>query len=273
MLNRKYELISLASLDFYTEGPAVDQFGNIYFTMLSGENIMQLKPDGELIVWGKSSCPNGQIIIANGEHLVCDSKLGKVLRFSSEGQLMGAVSSETCAGIKVNVPNDLLMDEHGNLYFTDSIRHHGAVFCIAQNGEERVIASALDYPNGLVLSNDRKTLFVAESYQNRIISIPLNDAEQPASDIKVFIDLPQNPSGDPIGNLPDGIAMDSQGMMAIAHYGMAAVHLVSTTGNLMETIDTGLACTSNVYFVDDQTLVVTGGSGEPGPGAVLTIKL
>jgi len=69
MLNRKYELISLASLDFYTEGPAVDQFGNIYFTMLSGENIMQLKPDGELIVWGKSSCPNGQIIIANGEHL------------------------------------------------------------------------------------------------------------------------------------------------------------------------------------------------------------
>jgi gluconolactonase len=273
MLNRKHELIMLASVDFYTEGPAVDAFGNLYFTMLSGENIMQLKPDGKLKVWGKSACPNGQIIIGNGEHLVCDSKLGKVLRFSLDGQLMGAVSSETCAGIKVSVPNDLLMDDDGNLYFTDSIRHQGAVFCIAQNGDEILIASGLDYPNGLVLSNDKKNLFVAESYQNRIISIPLNGDGKPADDIKAFIDLPQNPSGNPIGNLPDGIAMNSQGMMAVAHYGMAAVHLVSTTGDLIETIDTGLACTSNVYFMDDQTLMVTGGSAEPGPGAVLKIKL
>ena len=138
MLKRKQELIRLASLDFYTEGPAVDQCGNLYFTMLSGENIMQLNIDGELNIWGKSSCPNGQIILTNGEHFVCDSKLGKVLRFSIDGQLIGAVSGETCAGIKVNVPNDLLMDDHGNLYFTDSIRHHGAVFCITKNGEEQM---------------------------------------------------------------------------------------------------------------------------------------
>ena len=266
-------MITIAAVDFYTEGPAVDQAGNIYFTMLSGENIMQLNADGEMHVWGKSSCPNGQIILANGEHLVCDSKLGKVLRFSPQGQLMGAVSGETCAGIKVNVPNDLLMDDHGNLYFTDSIRHHGAVFCIAQNGDEILIASGLDYPNGLVLSNDKKNLFVAESYQNRIIRIPLTDAGKRSGDIDVFIDLPQNPSGNPIGNLPDGIAMNSKSIMAIAHYGMAAVQLVSNTGDLIETIDTGLACTSNVYFLDDQTLIVTGGSNEPGPGAVLKIKL
>jgi len=273
MMNRKHTLITIAAVDFYTEGPAVDQSGNLYFTMLSGENIMQLNTDGQLNVWGKSACPNGQIILANGEHFVCDSKLGKVLRFSTNGQLIGAVSGETCAGIKVNVPNDLLMDDHGNLYFTDSIRHHGAVFCMAENGDEILIASGLDYPNGLVLSNDKKNLFVAESYQNRIIRIPLTDAGKPSGDIEVFIDLPQNPSGNPIGNLPDGIAMNSKGIMAIAHYGMAAVQLVSTTGDLIETIDTGLACTSNVYFLDDQTLIVTGGSNEPGPGAVLKIKL
>jgi gluconolactonase len=273
MLKKKHEMITMAAVDFYTEGPAVDHYGNIYFTMLSGENIMQVNADGEMLLWAKSSCPNGQIILANGEHLVCDSKLGKVLRFSPQGQLMGAASNETCAGIKVNVPNDLLMDDHGNLYFTDSIRHHGAVFCIAQNGDESLIASGLDYPNGLVLSVDKKNLFVAESYQNRIIRIPLNDEDKPAGDAGVFIDLPQHPSGNPIGNLPDGIAMNSQGIMAIAHYGMAAVHLVSTKGNLIETIDTGLACTSNVYFLDDQTLIVTGGSNEPGPGAVLKIKL
>ncbi|MFM2231661.1 MAG: hypothetical protein RJB31_362 [Bacteroidota bacterium] len=263
----------MAAVDFYTEGPAVDQSGNLYFTMLSGESIMQLKPDGQLNVWGKSACPNGQIILTNGEHFVCDSKLGKVLRFSTDGQLIGAVSGETCAGIKVNVPNDLLMDDHGNLYFTDSIRHHGAVFCIAENGDEILIASGLDYPNGLILSIDKKNLFVAESYQNRIISIPLTDEGKPSGDIEVFIDLPQNPSGNPIGNLPDGIAMNSKGIMAIAHYGLAAVQLVSTTGELIQTIDTGLACTSNVYFLDDQTLIVTGGSNEPGPGAVLKIKL
>ncbi len=273
MLTENNYLTKLASLEFYTEGPAIDTAGNIYFTTLTGGSIMKLDSHGALREWARTACPNGQIILENGDHLVCDSKMGKVLRFSKEGNFIRDESHETCAGVKVHVPNDLLIDSRGNLYFTDSIRHTGSVFFIGANGDEHLIETGLDYPNGLKLSNDGSVLYVAESYKNRIIKIRLNSTGYSIGGYEVFIDLPTNSSGEAIGNLPDGIDINKQGMMAIAHYGMQSVQLVSADGDLITSIDTNLPCTSNVYFENDNTLIVTGGYAEPGPGAVMKIKI
>lgn len=272
-MKKNIDLVQLARLDFYTEGPAKDHANNLYFTTLTGGAIMQLDNTGILSEWARTDCPNGQIILSNGQHLVCDSKLGRVLRFSASGELMGSATGETCAGIKVHVPNDLLVDGKGNLYFTDSIRHEGSVFFVGADGTERLIAGGLDYPNGIAISNDGKTLFVAESYKNRIIQFDLDEEGMPVNDPTTFIDLPVNPSGKEIGNLPDGIAINENNIMAIAHYGMQYVHLVSETGVLMASYDTGMPCTSNVYFLDNNTLLVTGGYAEPGPGAVFTLNI
>lgn len=263
----------LLDTEFYTEGPALDAEGHLYFTMLSGGAIMRRSTNGVVTTWAKSDCPNGQIILKNQEHLACDSKLGRVVRFSASGALLGYASPEVCAGLRVNVPNDLLVDARGDLYFTDSIRHHGSVFKIAADGKEELIATGLDYPNGIEQSKDGNFLFVAESYQNRIIRFDLRKPAAQRKEFEVLIDLPANPSGLEIGNLPDGIALNNKGVLAVAHYGMQAVQLVNLQGQLLASYDSGMPCTSNVLFLDDETLVVTGGYAEPGPGAVFKLEL
>jgi gluconolactonase len=267
------EIRHIAELSFYTEGPAVDHEGNIYFTTLSGGSIMKFKSQFELVTWAHTDLPNGQIILPNGDHLVCDSGLGKILRFSPDGQCLRDEMNGICGGKKVNVPNDLVADRSGNLYFTDSVRHRGSVFVVGANGEGSELVSGLDYPNGIVISNNGRTLYVAESYRNRIISFDLADLHKGRKEFEIFIELPYNESGDPVGNLPDGLAINNAGVMAVAHYGMQCVRLVSPGGDLIGSIDTGMPCTSNVFFKDDETLIVTGGYGEPGPGAVLLINV
>lgn len=266
-------LTQLASVEAYAEGPALDTDGNIYFTILTAGCVMKLDRKGEVTTWAKSSYPNGQIVLSDGDHLICDGKLGKVLRFSPEGVFMRDESHETCAGIKVNSPNDLLVDEHRGLFFTDSIRHDGVVFFISSNGEEHAIVTGLDFPNGIAMSNDGKKLLVAESFKNRIISIDLSQGVSSQMKYDVFIDLPLNKSGNLVDNLPDGIAINKKGLMAVAHYGMGSVHIVDSDGKLISTFDVEMKLVSNVYFLNDDTLIVTGGFSEEGQGGVFKLTI
>ena len=271
MMKNNNLLTQLAMVEAYAEGPAIDNEGNIYFTILTAGSIMKLDNNGVVSTWGKSAYPNGQIILSGGDHLICDGKLGKVLRFSPDGIFIRDESNETCAGVKVNSPNDLLLDGEGNLFFTDSIRHDGVVFFISSRGEEYAIATGLDFPNGIAISNDGKKLFVAESFKNRIISIDLTQGISSEMNYEVFIDLPLNESGNLVDNLPDGIAINQKGLMAVAHYGMGSVHIVDADGKLISTFDVEMKLTSNVYFLNDETLIVTGGFSEEGQGAVFKL--
>ena len=263
----------LADLPFYTEGPAVDAANNFYCTTLKGGTIVKIDSNGTLSEWAKATCPNGQIILPNGDHLVCDSATGYVIRFDPFGKLIGNETKKIIESREVQVPNDLITDRLGNLYFTDSIRHEGKIFYLGVDGEERVFAENLDYPNGLVLSSDEKTLFVAESYTNRILQFNLDKPGYVKSEMTVLANLPSHQSGNIIDNLPDGLAMNAQGEIAVAHYGMGAFQLLSAEGLLDSTVLTGLPKTSNLIFLTETTLLVTGGYAEPGPGALLKIIL
>lgn len=273
MMKKNNLLNQLAIVDAYAEGPAIDIDGNIYFTILNAGSIMKLDNNGVVTTWAKSAYPNGQIILSGGDHLICDGKLGKVVRFSPEGIFIRDESHETCAGIKVNSPNDLLVDEKGNLFFTDSIRNDGVVFFISSDGKEYAIASGLDFPNGIAMSNDGKKLFVAESFKNRIISIDLTHGISSEMKFEVFVDLPLNESGILVDNLPDGIAINKKGLMAVAHYGMGSVHIVDSNGELISTFDVEMKLASNVYFLNDETLIVTGGFSEEGQGGVFKLTI
>lgn len=257
---------------FYTEGPAVDHAGNSYFTTLSGGQIMQIDQAGKVTLWAESSCPNGQAILPNGMHLICNSKSGCLEQYGRDGEVLRTRTDRIFAGVEVCCPNDVISDRTENIYFTDSIRHTGKVFFLGKDGSQRTVAEHLDYPNGLVLSKDGETLFVAESYQNRILSCTLREpglAEPPT----VFCSLPAHPSGKATDNLPDGLTLDDRGNVWVAHYGMGAIHRLSTLGVVAFTVETGMPLISNLLFMDAKTLLVTGGYGEPGPGAVLKITL
>lgn len=265
---------TLVETEYYTEGPAVDAAGCVYFTTLRGGKIMKIDTTGKVSTWAESGWPNGQRILSNGEHLVCDSKLGKVVRFSADGKNMGDAAAGACEDVPIRTPNDLIVDEGAGFYFTDSVRHNGCVYYFGDDGTEKVIARDLDYPNGIALSEDKRKLFVAESYKNRILVIELSGPGMLAGTPQVFCELPWNNQNRETGNLPDGIMIDERDQLWVAHYGMQAVHVISPDGVLVRSLDTKIPLTSNLCFANKgSALVVTGGRGEPGPGNVHLLRL
>lgn len=258
---------------FYTEGPVMDSNGNGYFTTLSGGEIKRSESAGEAAHWASSTCPNGQAVLPGSDIVICDSKEAALKRFDAAGNFLRYEVRGYCAGEQVMTPNDVVADEAGGLYFTDSIRHQGKVFYKAANGVERLLTSGLDYPNGLALSSQAGRLFVAESYRNRVLELNLEANDTDA--YRVFATLPQHGSGRAEANLPDGMAVDAWGNLWVAHYGMGALQVLDQGGNLVATIPTGLPLTSNLCFLcfDPLIAMVTGGLGEPGPGRVVRVTI
>ncbi len=271
--NRSYGIIKIADLPFYTEGPVTDNDGNIYFTTLTGGGIFKINDRNQISKWASSLCPNGQIILPDGDHLVCDSRMSAVRRFSREGNFLKNEIEGFCSDQEISTPNDLITDKNGNLYFTDSIRHTGKVFFLGGNGEQKVVVTGIDYPNGLVLSADENWLIIAESYTNRILKVKLMAPGLADGATEDFVELPKNPSGSKADNLPDGLALGMNGELLVAHYGMQAIQVISEEGNLLLSIDSGMPLTSNLCFIDEQSIIVTGGFGEPGPGGIFRISL
>ncbi|MDR6804679.1 gluconolactonase [Dyadobacter sp. BE34] len=267
--------VKLLDLPFYTEGPCVDEGGNLFFTTLSGGQLLRMRPGEAPLRWAEAGCPNGQVITSGGTHLVCDSAERAIVQFDRAGSRTGELLHEQCAGYAVQCPNDLVEDRYGNVFFTDSVRESGRVFKIGKEGSQQCIADGLDYPNGLALSPDHALLYVAESYQNRIWAISLNEGPVPPA--FVWATLPGHRSGRPIDNLPDGLATDAQGRVWVAHYGMQAIQVFSAEATLLASLDTALPLTSNLCFVSDQphrkSVLITGGYAEPGPGAVLLMTV
>lgn len=271
--NRSYGIIKIADLPFYTEGPVTDSGGNIYFTTLTGGGILKVNNHNKISEWANSLCPNGQIILPDGDHLVCDITMCAVRRFCKDGKFLRNEIEGHCADSPIYSPNDLITDQMGNLYFTDSIRHKGKICFLGVNGDQKVVVTGLDYPNGLVLSADESWLIIAESYTNRILKIKLISPGLTDGAPECFVELPKHSSGSKADNLPDGLALRNNGELLVAHYGMQAVQVISEEGNLLRSIDTYMPLTSNLCFLDDQTIIVTGGFGEPGPGGLYKISL
>jgi gluconolactonase len=251
---------------FYTEGPVIDEAGNLYFTTLSGGKIMKVNRNGEIVTWATSICPNGQVILNNGNHLVCDSQQAALIRYNGDGNFLLNEINGFCAGEMIQVPNDVITDKEGNIYFTDSVHLDGKVACITAAGEQSIIAKNLDYPNGLALSNDETKLFVAESYKNRILAIDLNNDYN----IHIVADLPNHPSNNIVNNLPDGIKVDEKDNIWVAHYGMGRVQILSVSGEIVQSISTDFNLTSNL-FIKNNRVIISGGFAEPGPGAIVEI--
>lgn len=270
----------LLDLDFYTEGPALDVEGNLFFSTLTGQEIKKLSVDGSLTQWARIQCPNGHRITENNHHWVCDTQSQAIVELDARGRILGFKARETCAGFSFQSPNDLALDQQGGVYFTDSVRHKGQIFYIGPEGEEKRVASDLDYPNGIVLSPDGSRLFITESNNNRILVADLVGNGVLAVPPSVFAELPRNPlPRDPdrmpyTANLPDGIAMDNRGWLWVAHYGMGVLQVVNTDGEWIDSVPTGIPATSNLCFTPDyKAIYITGGYSEPGPGCIHKIYI
>ncbi|HEV2880074.1 MAG TPA: SMP-30/gluconolactonase/LRE family protein [Pyrinomonadaceae bacterium] len=264
----------------YTEGVVVGADGTIYFSDVYHGVIYRVGREGEAHVWARTGAPNGHKILADGTHLVCDGSQRAVLRLDATGKLLGKAASEY-DGKPLRAPNDLTLDpQQGGFYFTDPGGSNlqnpiGAVYYVDARGQIQLVVSGLAFPNGIALRSDGKTLLVGESQHNRILSYDVL-APGKVGQMRVFANLPVK-EGEQIANEPDGICLDADGNLYVAHYGMRQVQVLSPTGKLLRRYAAGNLTTSNVAFGGarlDQ-LYVTGALGDEktSKGALFRLDL
>jgi gluconolactonase len=238
----------IAEVPGYCEGIVFDRGGVGYVSDTQHGTIYTVTTDGKTAVWAKTTAPNGHKILADGTHLVCDK--GAVLHLDASGKRLADASNE-CEGKPLRAPNDLTIDPKGGFYFTDpggSNRQNpiGTVHYVDPQGKTHLVAQGLAFPNGIVLRPDGKTLVVGESERNRVLSYPVM-APGKLGPQQVLADLPSK-QGDQIENAPDGMALDEDGNLFIAHYGMHTVQVLSPDGKLLRSYPGGNLTTSNVAF-------------------------
>jgi gluconolactonase len=201
-----------------------------------------------------------------------------VLHLDANGKMIGKASSE-CDGKPLRAPNDLTLDPEGGFHFTDpgesdEKKPDGVVHYVDAKGKTHLLAQGLAFPNGIVLRPGGKQLLVSESKQNRILVYEVLSAGR-LGPLKVFANLPSK-QGEQIDNQPDGICLDAEGNLYVAHYGMKQVQVLNPQGKLIRRYKGGNLSTTNVAFGGpnmDQLFVTGALGGEQSEGALFRVYL
>ena len=161
-----------------TEGPAWDG-EYLYFTHIHASCILRYDPrSGALDEWrGGINRTNGLAFDAEGKLYGCCSGGRSVLRFDADGS--NKVIADRVDGRKLNTPNDLTIDRKGRLWFTNPVNsgnwdkteqmeldNQSVIRCDPQpDGSYTTTRVTFDttMPNGILVSPDQHTLYVAES--------------------------------------------------------------------------------------------------------------
>jgi proline-specific peptidase len=216
---------------------------------------------------GRELGTNGLTLDANDSLVMADHGNRQVARLN-EAKFTKTTLADRYQGKRLNSPNDVVYRSNGDLYFTDppyglnglnadstkELTFNG-VYRLTPSGQLTLLTQALTFPNGLALSPDEKTLYVANSDPNRAIWMAFEI--RPDGSVgpgRVFFDATSLARAGKPG-LPDGMKVDRAGNLFAT--GPGGVFVFSPAGKHLGTIVTGQP-TANCAFGDDgSTLYMT----------------
>jgi gluconolactonase len=219
----------------FTEGPAWGH-GALFFSDIPADTIHRLTETGEVSVFLKpSGKSNGLMFDRDGTLIACRHWERNVARITPDGQV--TVLADSYDGKKLNSPNDCSIAADGAIYFTDP--HYGlegrpqeqdceGVYRLAPGGALTRVVDDMTRPNGLFISPDGKTLYVADSQDRKIRAYTLQ-ADGSATDGRDFIDMRVDAEG-----VPDGMTMDAEGNLYCT--GGGGVWVITPEGQHLGTI-------------------------------------
>jgi gluconolactonase len=246
----------------FFEGPSWDPVtGKLYFTAFAKERTQILRLDGlgQVTVWmDDAKGVNGTYLSRSGRLIGAQAFGHNLLSMKIGANGPEEVQSLTSSfeGIPYIQPNDVAESPStGGLYYSDPNfqgKTRSAVYYLSPDGRVRRIIDHLKVPNGLEVSNDGTTLYVADSFEKRIYSYAiLPDGTVDQGQVRVFFDPKTANMSD-----PDGMCSDADGNMYFAMRG--GVWVVSAKGDTLGLIQIPEFC-SNVNFggPDGMTLYMT----------------
>ncbi|MBI2824284.1 MAG: SMP-30/gluconolactonase/LRE family protein [Planctomycetia bacterium] len=235
----------------FTEGPAADAKGNVYFSDIPNNRILRWSTDGKLTTFRENSGgANGLYFDAKGNLLACEGGARRLTSIASDGQV--TVLADSFEGKKLNSPNDLWIDPAGGVYFSDprygnmeGLELAGFyVFYLPpdRKGLVRVIDD-LAKPNGVLGTTDGKTLYVADAGGGKTYAYAIKP-DGSLADRRLFA-----PQGS------DGLTRDEKGNVYLTGGGVV---VYSPEGKKLETIAVPES-PANVTFggADKRTLFIT----------------
>ena len=229
----------------FVEGPAFDSEETLHVVNVKGGYISKVSPRGKVTQFvNTNGAPNGAKFDAHGHLYVCDCKLQAILDIAPDGLFSKVVTESD--GKPLKGPNDLVFDMEGGYYFTDPEGSNmenpiGTVHRVDPGGNVSTFAQGLAYPNGIVVSEDQRRVFIAETFTRYIHSYALRPDGMAAAS-RVHGELPKGGLG------PDGMALDVEGNLYVAYYDAGTIVVLDPWGNVKEELDAGGKRPTNVAF-------------------------
>jgi gluconolactonase len=209
----RLEEVEIAARTAFNESPTTDKDGNVYFAENVSERILKLSTDGALTTFREHFRASGCLFDLNGRLVLLGQETGPTPGKPGVFRVDIATGktetlADTYEGKQLEAPNDVTMDRKGTLYFTD--RPSVAVYRIDAPGKIVKILGAPDvqWPNGIQISPDDKTLYIVETNQakggaRRINAYDLG-GDGMTSHMRVFYNFYP-------GRSADGMSIDEQG--------------------------------------------------------------
>lgn len=222
-----------------------------------------LKPSGFTRPDATGQGSNGLAVDAQGRLILCQHGDRRIARLEPDGKFTTLTRSYN--DHLYNSPNDLVIARDGAIFFTDppyglkdkSMREieWNGVYRLAPDGKVTLLIKDLTFPNGIALSPDEQTLYVAVSdpAATRVMAYDLQK-DGSAANGRVFFDAQALKSAQRKGGC-DGLKVDQQGNVWTT--GPGGVLVISKTGKHLGTILTGQATSNCAFGGDGTTLYIT----------------
>ena len=240
------KLVQVANNFSFTEGPASDKNGNVYFTDQPNNKILKWnQADNSINTFMESSGRANGLYFDNNENLLAaaDDK-NELWRIHKSGEIDTLITN--FEGKKLNGPNDLWVDLKGGIYFTDpyyqreywtrteaDIKEKNVYYISPDLKNISIVAKGLTQPNGIIGTPDGKILYVADIGDKKTYSYSIQK-DGTLSNRKLFTD---------IGS--DGMTIDNLGNIYLTGEG---VTIFNSKGERLKNIPINENWTANVTF-------------------------
>lgn len=192
----------------FTEGPAINADGELFFTDLQGSKIWRIGQNGkEVLFQADTGSTNGLAFAPDGKTLYgCQRVPGRLVSWNIDSGEM------TVHAEKVR-PNDVVVAHDGTVYFTDPGKK--TVWVIVPGEEAKVASNEFSGVNGVVLSPDQSLVYAAD-YGGRFVWSGQRKADGTLAFVQPYFHLHIPPGSVDVKSHADGMAVSIDGWLLVA---------------------------------------------------------
>jgi gluconolactonase len=242
----------------FTEGPAADKQGNVFFTDQPNNKIWKYDLNGKLSVFmEKAGRSNGMYFDAQGNLISCADENGQLWSISKTGRVKVLVKDYQ--GHRLNGPNDCWVSPAGDIYITDPYYQRDywtrknpdpalggrKLYCLPHNKKQLIrVDDETEQPNGIVGTPDGKYLYVADMGKGKTFRYEINTGGT-LKNKQLFVN-----------EASDGMTIDNRGNVYLTGNG---VMVYNAEGKKIAQINIPEKWTANVCFggKDKNVLFIT----------------